>query len=334
MFNLIGGPVGQWVSGSLGRWVGVGLFLGATSLAGGQTPAATAPGPLDLTIPSSAMSNFDHADFRLWLPPATSPNALQATVVLVPGSNGDGRGMVDDTVWQAFAVRHRVALIGVRFTDKPHDQNFIEDYVNVSHGSGQALLDAIDSLSMRTKHGELKDAPLFLWGMSAGGQFDYEFVAWKPERVAAFVVNKGGIYYTALTSRAARNVPGLLFIGGKDLESRIATITGLFALNRRGGALWALTEEPSAAHAVGRSRDLGAMFFEDVMALRFGEASPNGSPVVMKTLMEKDGYFGDIHAKTITPVGTSKAPATPTAWLPSLRIAKAWLAVVTETPFQ
>ena len=33
------------------------------------------------------------------------------------------------------------------------------------------------------------------------------------ERVVAFVVNKGGIYYTALTSKAARDVPGMLFIG-------------------------------------------------------------------------------------------------------------------------
>ena len=30
-----------------------------------------------------------------------------------------------------------------RFTDKPHDQSFIEEYVNVSKGSGQALLDVL-----------------------------------------------------------------------------------------------------------------------------------------------------------------------------------------------
>jgi hypothetical protein len=47
--------------------------------------------------------------------------------------------------------------------------------------------------------------------MSAGGQFNYEFVAWRPERVLAFVVNKGGIYYSALLPQAARNVPGILF---------------------------------------------------------------------------------------------------------------------------
>ena len=138
----------------------------------------------------------------------------------------------------------------------PHEQGFIEHYVNVSQGSGQALLDALAALGARAQHPELATAPLLLWGMSAGGEFNYEFVAWKPERVAAFVVNKGGIYYTALTSPAARDVPGILFIAGKDLESRISTITGLFALNRRTGALWALAEEPNVAHVVGRSRDV------------------------------------------------------------------------------
>ena len=104
-----------------------------------------------------------------------------------------------------------------------------------------------------------------MWGMSAGGQFNYEFTAWKPERVAAFIVNKGGIYYSALVSKAARAVPGLLFVGGNDLQSRIDTITGLFAVNRRGGAVWALVVEPGLGHVVGQSKDLGALFFEDVL---------------------------------------------------------------------
>src|SRR5262249_20079141 len=152
--------------------------------------------------------------------------------------NGDGRPMADDPFWQEFAARQRLAIVACRFTDKPHDQSFIEDYVNVSHGSGQALLDALSTFADRAHHAELAAAPLLLWGMSAGGQFNYEFVAWKPERVVAFVVNKGGIYYSALLSRAAREVPGLLFVGEKDLDSRISTIAGIFAVNRRGGALW------------------------------------------------------------------------------------------------
>ena len=278
---------------------------------------------IDDSIPPGA--NFDKAEFRLWLP--SGGGALNGALILVPGSNGDGRAMAQDTVWQAFATKNKLAIVGCRFTDKPHDQNFIEDYVNVSKGSGQALLDVLGKFAARAKHPELASAPLLFWGMSAGGQFNYEFAVWKPERVVAFVVNKGGIYYTALTPRETRRVPALLFIGGKDLESRVNTITGLFALNRRGGALWALTEEPDAGHVVGRSRDLAIVFFDDVLPMRLGESAS------LRALDEKTGFVGDYHMKTITPAGETKPPAYPTAWLPTDRVAKAWQAVVTEKPF-
>lgn len=275
----------------------------------------------DITIPPGA--NFDKANFRLWLPPGVP--TVKAVLVLTPGSNGDGRAAVSDTVWQAFAASHSLALIASQLTDKPHEQNFIESYVDVSKGSGQALLDALSQFGANTKHPELATAPLLLWGMSAGGQFNYEFTAWKPERVIAFVVNKGGIYYSALVSSAARNVPGILFVGGKDLEFRTNTIVGLFAVNRRAGALWALAEEPSAAHIVGRSRDVALTFFDDVLALR--------GPT-MKILPESSGLLGDLKAHTFAPLNGGKVPGYPTAWLPTERVAKAWQAMVTEQPFK
>ena len=109
---------------------------------------------LDDSIPSGA--NFDKAQFRLWTPRGT--DKLRAVLVLVPGSNGDGRAMAEDTVWQAFATRNKLAIIACRFTDKQHDQGYIEDYVNVSHGSGQALLDAIDHFAARSGHKEIASA--------------------------------------------------------------------------------------------------------------------------------------------------------------------------------
>src|SRR5262249_13465445 len=162
----------------------------------------SASGPVfDETVPPGP--NFDKAEFRLWLP--SEPSEIRAIVVLLTGSNGDGRPMAEDANWQDFASRNKLALVGCRITDKPHDQSFIEEYANASQGSGQALLSALSTFASRTQHKELSAAPLLLWGMSAGGEFNYEFAAWKPERVVAFVVNKGGIYYTALTSRASRN---------------------------------------------------------------------------------------------------------------------------------
>jgi poly(3-hydroxybutyrate) depolymerase len=287
--------------------------------AAGQAPSGTV---LEETVAPGR--NYDQAQFKLWLPNDVA--SVQAIALLVPGSNGDGRGQVDDPVWQAFAVKHKLALIGVRLTDKPHDQGFIEEYVNVSQGSGQALLDAVNAFAARAKHPELAAAPFLLWGMSAGGEFNYEFVCWKPERVVAFVVNKGNIYYTALAPKAARSVPGILFTGGKDLEFRTSTIAGLFAVNRRGGALWALAEEPSAAHVVGRSRDVAMVLFEDVLALRVAGGA------ALKDVSEKSGFLGDIKAKTFQALGEDKVPNYPTAWLPTARVAERWQWLVTEKP--
>jgi len=298
----------------------VGLGAGAPRMHA-QAAAGTL---LDEAIPPG--NNFDKAEFRMWLPPGVP--SFDAALVLVPGSNGDGRSMAEDKFWQEFAAAHKLAIVACRLTDKPHDQSFLEDYVNVSQGSGQALLDVLAAFGRKSQHPELATAPLLLWGMSAGGEFDYEFAAWKPERVIAFVVNKGGIYYTALTARAARNVPAILFTGEKDLETRIATITGLFAVNRRGGALWALAQEPGAAHVVGRSRDLGAMFFEDVLPLRLG-----GAGGTLRPIAEKDGFVGDLKTLSFQPAATANTTNVLTVWLPTDRVARGWQAVVTGKPF-
>jgi poly(3-hydroxybutyrate) depolymerase len=294
--------------------------------AGGRGPAPVPPpGPGSIEEVAPPGNNYEIAEFRFWAPPDAGP--LQAIAVLVPGSNGDGRGAAEDTVWQAFAKSHHVALVACHFKDKTHPQNFIEAYVNVSQGSGQALIDAVNKFAARSKHPELATAPFLLWGMSAGGQFNYEFTAWKPERVAAFVVNKGGIYFSALVSPEARAVPGILFIGGKDLESRIWTISGLFAVNRRGGALWSLTNEPGAGHIVGQSRDMAIAFYDDILPMRVG--GPNGT---LKPIAEKTGFMGDLKTKTYSAIGDSKVPTEPNSWFPSERVAKAWQTIETSKP--
>src|SRR5262245_60206492 len=108
------------------------IFLVTIAIA--VASAADAQQLFDHTIPPGA--NFDKAEFRLWLPPSVP--RVRAVLVLVPGSNGDGRPMAEDAFWQSFAARQRLAIVACRFTDKPHEQAFLEDYVKVSDGSGQA----------------------------------------------------------------------------------------------------------------------------------------------------------------------------------------------------
>ena len=216
--------------------------------------------------------NFAVAAFRWWHPAET--RLLRGVVVLVPGSNADGRAQVDDAFWQEFARRNGLALVGCWFKDHPHENINIEDYARAGDGSGQALLDAVDRLAKAAAHPEAAAAPLLLWGHSAGGEFNYEFVCWKPARVLAFVVNKGGYYFTHLAPAVTRAVPGIFFIGGKDEAFRIQSIQGIFAVNLQAGAAWKLVVEPDTGHEPGRTRELSVEFFAEVIARRLPAVPP------------------------------------------------------------
>ncbi len=81
---------------------------------------------------------------------------INGIIVLVPGSNGDGRGEVSDTIWQAFAQTHEFALLGCWYADYKRSDMFIERYVDVSMGSGQALIEIIKRFSISSGHLELE----------------------------------------------------------------------------------------------------------------------------------------------------------------------------------
>lgn len=266
-------------------------------------------------------ANFARAEFRLWFP--TTAKSVRAVLVLTPGSNADGRGMVDEEEWRTFAASHDLALVACYFTDRPHEFGFVEEYAAAARGTGHALLNALVEFAQRSQHPELAEAPLLLWGISAGGEFNYEFAAWKPERVIGFIVNKGGIYYSALLPPAARAVPALLFAGERDLSARTDVIKGLFALNRRAGARWALTVERGAAHEEGQSRALSRLFFDALLDRRLRRP---GEPLA--PLNESEGVHGDPATGALTPAASAPSSETISAWLPNQRVAEAWQAVV------
>jgi poly(3-hydroxybutyrate) depolymerase len=305
------------------------IFLLLTAGASAQAPRseqALQPDPATLDEAAPPGANYDKAEFRFWAPDGVA--RLDGILVLNPGSNGEGRQMASDPVWRQWAAGHGLAIVATHLTDK--SPSFVEDYADVSKGSGPALMNAIDAFAKRSKHPELATAPLVLWGMSAGGEVNYELAAWKPERIAAFVVNKGNFYYTCIASKATRAVPALLFVGNDDLQYRITAVTGIFAMNRRPGALWALVQEPNTPHAVGRSDEMSRMFFDDVLPLRMAPGSS-----VLKPLDATKGWQGDLATHTVAAIAPgAKMPEEPTVWLPTERMAKAWVAVENGAPFE
>ena len=190
----------------------------------------------------------------------------------------------------------------------------------------QALLDALTEFSQLSGHPEIEGAPLVFWGMSAGGQFGYEFACWRPERVVTFIVNKGGTYYTALAPEATRRIPCLIFMGERDIDFRKNILKGIFSLNRRAGALWGFLEEPDATHEVRRSIEVSEAFYDEVIPLRLPDSSQSTEGAV--TLMDlKDGLLGDLEELTYGPYDQVQAAKKPMAWLLNEKVALTWKAM-------
>lgn len=182
------------------------------------------------------------------------PNAI---VVLVPGSNGDGRRQVQDLEWTTFADKFNLLLVGCFFQDdRPTN---IEDYCDVAKGSGKKLIDAIvEYCDLPGKYPKIPD--IYVWGFSAGGQFAYEFACGYPLLTKGFVANKGGVYYTALASEEARRVPGVIIMGEHDADWRKDILRGIHSVNTNFGAKWNLVIEP-CGHSECDSVDIGKQFF-------------------------------------------------------------------------
>jgi len=265
-------------------------------------------------------NNFAKAAFRLWC--ENDSEAIKGIIVLVPGSNGDGRDMIYDMDWQSLAKRYDFALLGCCFQDKRHRNMAIEEYADVKKGSGQAIVDVIENLAQESKHPELKYAPMALWGMSAGGEFNYEFACWKPERVLAFVVNKGGIYYSSLAPETTWEVPAVFFTGSEDSPYRNNIVKGIFSINRRFGAKWIFIEEPDVAHEFGGSKEFALYYFDQIIPFRINNVVPDSSYKLKK--LNSGGYIGDAAKKQILP-NTENVNSVVTSWFPTKEIAEKWL---------
>ena len=258
------------------------------------------------------------AAFRLYVP--DSVRTVRSVIVLVPGLDGDGRGMADDPGWQSLAERTHSGLLGCFFQGKSGGSYFLAD-----RWSGPILLEALRNLARISGHPDVEEAPLALWGHSAGGQFNFNFANWKPERTVAFVANKGA-YYGKTISPGVRSVPGLWILGENDTEVRRRNITARYESGRMEGALWALVPEPGEGHGIGRSREIGRMFLEEVLAARVDVSGR------MQAMDPGQGWLGDRTNKTVTPnPGPTAGPAA-LSWFPGERSARLWVDILEGRP--
>jgi dienelactone hydrolase len=266
--------------------------------------------------------NYQLAEFRFWNPNLN--DNYNGVLVLTPGINQDGREAVLDSVWQKFAVKHNFIIVGCYF--KNYESTDKSRYIDASKGSGDILLKSIKKYSKAIFNNDINELPLLLFGMSAGGQFNYEFVAWKPEKVISFVVNKGGYYSTGITSDESQKVPGIFFIGEDDLYYRNNMILGIYSANRSQGANWTLITEKDTKHSLKNSKALSITFFESVMLKRLRNNVlldiSSDNPLLVFKDRKTFKYLNEIEDANFNQWGKLNLL---TIWLPDERFGDIWL---------
>lgn len=267
--------------------------------------------------------NYKLAEFRFWNPNLN--DNYKGILVLTPGFNDDGRKAVLDSVWQKFATKHNLIIVASHFKDYQKLEGR-PPYRDASKGSGDILLKSIEKYSKTMSNENIIQLPLLLFGFSAGGQFNYEFASWKPEKVISFVVNKGGYYSTAVTSSETQKVPGIFFMGEDDNYYRNDMILGIYSANRSQGANWTLITEKETKHSPKNSKALSISFFESVMLKRLRKNElidiNSNNPILGFPVRKTVKFFSEIDKTDFNKWGKLKLL---TIWLPDERFGDIWL---------
>ena len=261
--------------------------------------------------------SFAFADFRINIP--EDMGFIQGIYFYCPLYYGDTRSYTTDTVTFHCALERDFVIMGA------HLEN-----ADMSGGTGDALLDALDAIADSSGHQELAHAPIFLQGLSWAGQWSYHFTMHYHERVIGFITIKGGIHDSTF-SMDHIGVPGYMFIGELDSDYRLRNLTGIFEEHRPFGAVWTLALEQNSGHSGIYDRDFLDTYFHSIVTLRL----PDWSDDTLMELLEIDesaGYLGDRTSMAIGQWACFDEPMRNVAsWLPDRENAIYWQEFVSES---
>ncbi|MBE2203746.1 MAG: hypothetical protein IAE94_05370 [Chthoniobacterales bacterium] len=229
-----------------------------------------------------------------YLKPIGSP---KAALVLCPGCNGDGLGMIQQREWQDFANREHLGLMGIHFQSPIDLLSMCQGYYQASKGSGEILLKSIRSIYGR-------DLPILIYGFSGGAHFTTRFIAWKPERILGWCALGAGVLDQPVPSSS--NPPGIMACGEDD--SRLGGALVFFKQGRAAQKPWLWIEVPKTGHATSPNLD---NFVRSYFTSLLHHASVTGTWVDIDLMKE---------------ISREEAQQTPSlsGWLPDRDLFKSW----------
>lgn len=228
-------------------------------------------------------------------------NPPQAVLILSPGCNGNGESLIRSPVWQQFAQRNHLGLVGLSYASPEKAIHDGTGYYYASKGSGDKLLEGI-----RKIYG--KDLPLLLYGFSGGAHFTSRFEEWAPSRVIAWCADSAG--WWDMPKPSGISPPGIVACGEND--PRYGASLSYFKQGRAAGKPWLWVSLPKIGHQASPAlEDFARKYFEAV--LKRGSSSALSG-----------GLWVDVDTKKVLSESEAKAIPSESGWLPDPSLINDW----------
>ncbi len=273
------------------RWIGL-VFLLMSCLSRAEVPARLF---LEL-IPGMTRADLYHVKT------VRNPKAV---LVLCPGCNGNGEGLVSDPIWQDFAKKQNMGLVGLSFASEIKDIHNGKGYYYVHNGSGKILLDGINKLFNR-------DLPVLIYGFSGGAHFTSRFVEWKPERVITWCAYSAGWWDEPKPSDIMP--PGIIACGESD--ERLGASLIYFKQGRAIGKPWLWIGIPDNGHSPEKRVESFVRDYFEVILQNRERLDPT-----------RTGLWVDIDNRSTAGMNIIRQYPSITGWLPDAKLLDIWRAL-------
>ncbi len=259
---------------------------------------------------------LEEAKFRLFIP--EDLNRVRAVLVWVPGRNGDGRGKAENKGWQDFARENEIAFLACFLRGTKEDYS---TYQTNDRGYTVEVIDkALEELAKESGHSEIADAPLALFGHSAGSNVSMLYAKHNPRPTIAVVAAKGPMGHGEVDSGNKR-VPILAIVGAKDKPDWVKGSREAYEKGIQARAVWALAFHPNEGHGGTGSDELIKAYISALIDQRVATGQST-----LKSVSKTEGWLADPESREIGSYSRFTGRKSDASWLPDEASAEAWKA--------
>jgi pimeloyl-ACP methyl ester carboxylesterase len=251
------------------------------------------PGCLGVSVPGDVWSvSLDQTEYgeenlletsgQLFIP--DNVKLVSARVVFIAHGLGEGEFACGD--WRTFAEERNLALMSLTLKNDADGTPWRQ-----FEAADEAFWDLLEELEEESDRPDLEDAPLILWGHSAGGYLSTQLATAHPEEVAGFVAYHGSRLYKGGSNNGMYELPGLFILAEYDTSGIRAASIDQVALGRSNHALWGLAIEKGGLHWDNDSGRKLALAFADELLER--QQIVTGVDSILR-IHETDGWLGKL----------------------------------------